>query len=45
MKKETLKQAGYKYMFYLGEGMHILKDTETNQLEVFHANKNHASWD
>lgn len=42
--KQTLKQANYSYVKYLGNGEHLLKDNETGNLEVYFANKNHASW-
>lgn len=41
--KETLKQAGYKYVKY-DNGQHILLNTDTQSFEVFFANKNTASW-
>jgi hypothetical protein len=43
-KKETLKQAGYKYISYVGYKTHILQDTKTGEREVWFANKNHASY-
>ena len=43
MKKQTFKQAGYKYVEYEGNGRHILAN-EDGKLEVWFANKNHASW-
>jgi hypothetical protein len=42
--KETLKQANYKYIRYLGYGEHLLMDKSTGKKEIFFANKNHASW-
>jgi Zn ribbon nucleic-acid-binding protein len=44
-KKETLKQAGYTFVKYLGtdKTIFILKD-EDGKLEVFANNPNHASW-
>lgn len=42
--KQTLKQANYTYVRYLGNREHLLKDNSTNNLEVFFTNKNHASW-
>ena len=30
MKNKTLKQAGYKYMGYEGDGFHLLRPIETN---------------
>jgi len=47
MEKETLKQAGYNYMRYLGNKQHLLENTtgiEPYQFEVWVANKNHASY-
>lgn len=48
---ETLKQAGYRYIKYLGNGEHLIKD-ETDSLDpllknagqIWAANKNHASY-
>lgn len=40
---QTLKQAGYTYVQYLGDKTHLLK-SENGDLEIFGANKNHASW-
>ena len=42
--KQTLKQADYSYIKYLGNSLHLLKDNSTSKLEVFFPNKNHASW-
>ena len=42
--KETLKQGNYKYIKYLGNGEHLLKDLGTGVEEVWFANKNHASY-
>jgi len=41
--KQTLKQAGYKYNCYIGNGQHILLN-EDNKPEIWFANKNHASF-
>jgi hypothetical protein len=41
--KETFKQAGYSYVKYLGDGDHLLKNSD-GQNEVFHSNKNHSGW-
>jgi hypothetical protein len=40
--KETLKKAGYTYIRYLGNKLHLLK--LGNNYEIFAANKNHTSW-
>ena len=42
--KQTLKEAGYIYMDKLCKGEHILKNIETNKLEIFAVNKNHSGW-
>jgi len=42
--KETLKQAGYKYIKYQGHKEHLLLNEFSSSLEVFFSNKNHASW-
>ncbi len=42
--KQTLRQANYKYQKYLGDKMHILKEVDSDNLELFFSNKNHASW-
>lgn len=42
--KETLKQANYKYIGYIGNGLHVLEDQLTNISEVWFSNKNHASY-
>ncbi len=42
--KETIKQADYQYLEYLGCKKHLLLNVATNIEEVFFSNKNHASW-
>lgn len=45
--KETLKEAGYIYIKYLGHGQHLLeyiKGIKPYQFEVWFTNKNHASY-
>jgi len=42
--KESLKQAGYKYVSYLGNGEHLLEDIDSGKREIWFANKNHASY-
>jgi hypothetical protein len=42
--KETLKQANYKYVKFLGNKEHLLKDQDTGNYEIFFSNKNHASY-
>jgi len=42
-KKETIKQAGYHYLKYLGDGQHLLQQGN-NPPEVWFKNKNHASY-
>ena len=41
--KKTLKEEGYTYLKYLGDGEHLLLSPE-GEKEVFASNKNHASW-
>lgn len=42
--KQTIKDAGYTYVRYSESlGVHILKD-ESGKLELWGANKNHASY-
>lgn len=41
--KQRMKDAGYTYMFYM-DGHHILKDNKTGVLEIWFANKGHASY-
>ena len=42
--KQTLHEAEYKYIKYLGNGDHLLLNEACNVLEVFFANKNHSGW-
>lgn len=43
--KESIKQAGYTYIRYSKLlGAHILKDDSSGNLELWGANKNHASY-
>lgn len=42
--KQTLKQANYIHKKYLGSKTHLLLDVNSNKLELFYSNKNHASW-
>ena len=42
--KETLKQAGYTFIRRIDKGIFLLKDNTTGIIEMFMANKNHASW-
>jgi len=41
--KETLKQAGYKYVRSLGDKTHLLKNSD-GKPEVWFANKGHAGY-
>lgn len=41
--KQTLKEAGYTYIHFYGQGLHLLCDSN-GILEFFMKNKNHASW-
>ena len=43
MTKETLKEAGYKYIRCLGKGAHLLQ-SNPNEVEIWYSNKNHASY-
>lgn len=42
--KETIKNANYSYVKYLGDKQHLLKENVSGKLEIFFANKNHSSW-
>lgn len=42
--KETLKKAGYVHEKYIGDGQHCLRNQHTGLLELWTANKNHASY-
>lgn len=42
--RETLKQAGYEHVKSLGHGEHVLRETETGKMELWAANKHHASY-
>ncbi len=42
--RETLKEAGYTYEYKLHKGSHVLRNNDTHLLEVWHCNKNHASY-
>jgi hypothetical protein len=41
--KQTLKEAGYQHIAIDGK-RHILKELATGDLEIWFANKNHASY-
>ena len=41
--KETLKEAGYTYIKYLGDGKHLLEEID-GEPEIWFANKNHANY-
>jgi hypothetical protein len=41
---QTMKEAGYEHVKTLGDGLHILKDVASGDLEIFGSNKNHAGW-
>ena len=43
MNYDTMKDAGYVHECTLGNGEHILRDSE-GKCEVWFANKNHASY-
>jgi hypothetical protein len=40
---QTFKQAGYTYIKYLGDGEHLLCNSDGGT-EIFGSNKNHAGW-
>lgn len=43
--REVMRDAGYEYVrFDPAIGGHILRDVETGKLEMWFANKNHASY-
>jgi len=42
-KKETFKQAGYRYIKCLGNGEHLLAD-EDGKFEIWANSKNHAGY-
>ena len=42
--RETLKEAGYEHVKYLGDKCHLLKDIETGKFEIFFSNKNKHGW-
>lgn len=42
--RETLKEAGYKFVMYLARGEVVFQDIESGQQEVWYANKNHANY-
>ena len=42
--RETLKQADYSYVSYEGNKQHVLRNTQTGELELWFSNKNHASY-
>lgn len=44
MRYEIFKEAGYKYIRKLECNEHLLLNIDTNTLEIFANNKNHASW-
>ena len=43
MNKATMKEEGYSFVRWIGDGGAVFKN-EDGKLEVFFANKNHASW-
>jgi len=42
--KKTMQEEGYKFCKYLYGGLAVFQIVENGGLEVFAANKNHASW-
>lgn len=43
-KRETLKQAGYRFIRSIGNKTYLLHNISDNKAEVWFANKNHASY-
>jgi len=41
--KETMKQAGYNFVRYMEKGQALFYNQHTRKLELWAANKNHAS--
>lgn len=44
MSYETMEQAGYKFIRKDNENGYLLRNLNTNKLEWWFANKNHASY-
>lgn len=42
--RETMKQAGYRYIRSMGYGQHLLQEIDSNRHELWACNKNHASY-
>lgn len=42
--KVSMKNAGYKYGRYNGNGEHVLVDIESGMEEIWFSNKGHASY-
>lgn len=42
--KESLKKAGYRYVKSNKNREHVLMNLETNGIEIWFSNKNHASY-
>ncbi len=42
--KESIQQANYRYLTFLGNRQHLLLNLNSKKQEVFFSNKNHASW-
>ena len=43
-KRETIREAGFEYVAYLGNREHSLRDRETGEVSVWCSNRNHASY-
>lgn len=41
---KNMKSEGYKHIWTVGDGEHILQDTRNGQYEIWFSNKNHASY-
>lgn len=42
--KTPMKTCAYKFVKYLGNGQAVFMDMPNNRLEIWFANKNHASY-
>ena len=42
--KNSAKEEGFVFEGYLSKGLAVFVDTSTGQLEIWQANKNHASY-
>lgn len=42
--KQSAAKEGYKFVKYLNNGIAVFQEIKSGNLEVYFANKNHASW-